>query len=94
LSGYALEKKLVNHELIKEAAEDLKLGRSLSKRWLWVLMAVCAVGMVLLAIKFRQTALLLDVYHKLIEGLRHLGGSAKEGLEYLSQLLKKGIYQF
>ena len=94
LSGYALEKRLVNHELIKEAAEDLKLGRSFSKRWLWVLMAMCAIGMVLLAIKFRQTAPLLDVYHKLLEGLRHVGGFAKEGSEYLSQLLKKGIYQF
>ena len=93
LSGYALEKKLVDHKLIKEAAEDLKLGRRFPRLWIWVLLGVCTIGIVLLVIKF-QGGPISDVYHKLLEGLRHISGFAKEGIEYLSQLLKKGIYQF
>jgi general secretion pathway protein A len=94
LSGYALEKNPVNQELIREAASDLKLEGKSHNVWFWVLLSVCVIGMVLLAIKFRQSGPVLEVYSKLIDGLRHVGGFAKEGIEYLSQLLKKGIYQF
>ena len=94
LNGYALEKKLVNHELIEEAAEDLKLGRRFPKFWILALLGVCAIGMVLLVIKLQQSGPILDVYHKLLEGFRHISDLAKEGIQYLSQLLRKGIYQF
>jgi hypothetical protein len=41
---------------------------------------VCAIGMVLLAIKF-QGGPILDVYHKLLEGLRHASDLAREGIQ-------------
>jgi general secretion pathway protein A len=94
LSGYALEKKLVNHDLIREAAEDLKLARKHSRLWLWVLLGVCVIGMVILAIEFNQSGPILDVFRKFLDGLGHVGDLAKEGIEYLSQLLRKGLYQF
>ena len=94
LSGYALEKRMVNHELIKEAAADLKLGSKFPKLWLWVILSACVIGMVFLAIKFKQTGPMLDAFNRLLDGLRHIGGIAKEGLDYVSQLLKKGIFQF
>jgi general secretion pathway protein A len=94
LSGYALEKKLVNHDLIREAAEDLKLARKHSRLWIWVLLAVCVIVAGFLALTLHQSGPIFDIFRKFLDSLRQVGDLAKEGIQYLSQLLKEGIFQF
>jgi general secretion pathway protein A len=71
LNGYALDKKVVDENSVKEVAKDLKLGKKFRKIWIQVLLCIAIAASIL----FFISRYLLSVYTEALRGFQYIIGA-------------------
>lgn len=91
LNGYALDKKIVDVNLVNEAAKDLGLRKKLPRVRIWVLMSILLGVMGVAFIQFQQSGYLLPLYNGFLSGLSYIGELVRNGIRYVYEFLEKTI---
>ncbi len=88
LNGYALDEKIVNHKLVREAAKDLNLRSRLSRFRVGAILALCGVGVALLLFLLQKNGLLLSLYRGILRSFQSVGETTLNGVQNVLNLFK------
>ena len=84
LTGYALDKKIIDKKIVKEAAKDLKLRRKPLAIWKWTLLGIAIIGGFLSYILIEGSGFFVQFY-QLLQPIKEI---LQQGLQFLFGFFK------
>jgi len=88
LNGYALDQKVVDKKLVKEAARDLNLGRRYLRIFIWIVLGIVIALMGVAFIQLQRRGDLLSLHQGFLQGLQETKEAVDNGLQKLLDLIR------
>ena len=88
LNGYSSDQRVIDTNLVKEAAKDLKLGGKLRIDWIRVLLGVLIGGCILSCVLLQQSGQLGTVFQELLHRVESLKEVVANGIKTFFKFLQ------